>query len=138
LIVLFLSHNIPQIDAANSKIISDNESKLKNNNNSYSNAIFSKNQKPISLPIIRLSPVVSAGGGRGYFFPPRPVKKRFFCTVAIIFYSNIFSLTLINNRFHSGAHVLIFIGIARVWITNYFIIGDDIALIGVGFAKAIF
>jgi len=139
IIVLFLLPSIPQIDAAKNQIIEYTESKLKIKDNLNKNAIISNKQKstPFSkLPTLSL--VVSAGEGRGYFFPPRPVIKRFFCQAAIIFYTNIFSLTLINNHYHRGVHILIFIGIARVWINDYFLIKDDIALMGTGIAIAIF
>ena len=138
-IVLFLFPSILQIDAANNQKTVDTESKLKIKDKINKNAKISNKQKSIFISKVpMLSLVVSAGEGHGYFFPPRLFIKKFFCSVAIIFYTNIFSLTLINNHFHRGIHMLIFIGIARVWINKYYFLSNDIALIGTGIAKAIF
>ena len=142
--VLLTFPSIPLLDAANNQITNDIETSLKIMDNLEKNSIISSRQKSISEQT-NLSLIVSSGSGRGFFFPPRVGRKKFFCFVAIIIYTSLFSTTVIGdkineigNETYDGPQVLFFIGIGRVWYTKHIILRDDISLLGVGFGKVIF
>ncbi len=137
--VLLLIPSIPIMDATNNQIIKNNENNFKIKDNLDKNIIISSRQKSSStLEEKNISYIISSGEGRGYFFPPRAGRKKFFCVAAIIVYTSLFSSTLIKGEHYDGPQVLIFIGFARVWYTKRVVLRDDISLIGIGFAKVFF
>lgn len=136
IILLFVGIEIiPIMNAANNQMITKSDSYIKLKDNLEKNTNISSLHKSSNTLETNLSIIISSGKGIGFFFPPILGREKFFCIAALIIYTRPLSGTTINNNYHSGLHVLIFIGIARVWYTKN-ILADDISLIGIGFAKA--
>ena len=130
--------SIPIIDASDNQMIENYDTNLKFKDNIEKNKMISNEQELTSDPEKESLPlIVSSGEGRGYFFPPRVGRKKFFCCAAIIIYTGLFSASRILGKSHTGPHMFIFIGIARVWYDKRIVLRDDIALFGVGFARVV-
>ena len=136
--VLLLIPSIPMIDASDTQIIENNDTNLKIKDDIEKSKMISNEQELSSSPENESSIlIVSSGEGRGYFFPPRVGRKKFFCCAAIIIYTSLFSASRIQGKTHTGPHMFIFIGLARVWYKKHIVLRDDISLFGVGFARVV-
>lgn len=136
--VLLLVPSVPLIYASDTQIIEKNETDLKIEDNIEESKIISNEQELSSNPETESSPlIVSSGKGRGFFLPPRVGRKKFFCGAAIVIYTSLASASRILGKTHTGPHIFIFIGLARVWYKKHLILRDEISLFGLGFARVV-